>query len=199
LTCIKVNIIHVFCFGLIGYPKPNKSQCRHPQHNPSTNLPSLFCCQRPKHEHRHQMLCLLVSRSGSRADTLGLGAARMEVVVARMRAEIEMAFIIPSTTPPQTCLLSFAVKDPNTNTDTKCSAYWYVLSCRSCFQAFQLTCIKVNIIHVFCFGLIGYPKPIDQHNPSTNLPSLFCCQRPKHEHRHQMLCLLVCSNPCLGL
>jgi hypothetical protein len=33
---------------------------------------------------------------------------------------------IPSTTPPQTCLLSFAVKDPNTNTDTKCSAYWYV-------------------------------------------------------------------------
>ncbi|CAG7950480.1 unnamed protein product [Penicillium nalgiovense] len=33
---------------------------------------------------------------------------------------------IPSTTPPQTCLLSFAVKDPNTNTDTKCSAYWSI-------------------------------------------------------------------------
>ncbi|KAJ5800210.1 uncharacterized protein N7518_002278 [Penicillium psychrosexuale] len=31
---------------------------------------------------------------------------------------------IYSTSPPQTCFLSFAVKDPNTNTDTNCSAYW---------------------------------------------------------------------------
>ena len=33
---------------------------------------------------------------------------------------------IPSTTPPQTCLLSFTVKDPNTNAEAKCSAHWYV-------------------------------------------------------------------------
>ena len=32
---------------------------------------------------------------------------------------------IYSTSPPQTCFLSFALKDPNTNIDTKCSAYWY--------------------------------------------------------------------------
>ncbi|OQE44954.1 hypothetical protein PENCOP_c002G00989 [Penicillium coprophilum] len=30
------------------------------------------------------------------------------------------------TTPPTTCLLSFSLKDPNTNTDTKCSGYWSV-------------------------------------------------------------------------
>lgn len=35
---------------------------------------------------------------------------------------------IYSTSPPTTCFLSFALKDPNTNTDTKCSAYWYVLT-----------------------------------------------------------------------
>lgn len=34
---------------------------------------------------------------------------------------------IYSTGPPTTCFFSFAVKDPNTNTDTRCSAYWYVL------------------------------------------------------------------------
>ncbi|CAG8903693.1 unnamed protein product [Penicillium egyptiacum] len=33
---------------------------------------------------------------------------------------------IPSTSLPQTCLLSFAVKDPNNDTDTKCSAYWSI-------------------------------------------------------------------------
>lgn len=33
---------------------------------------------------------------------------------------------IYSTSPPTTCFLSFAVKDPNTNTDTKCFGYWYV-------------------------------------------------------------------------
>ncbi|KAI2732090.1 hypothetical protein CBS147332_1229 [Penicillium roqueforti] len=33
---------------------------------------------------------------------------------------------IYSTSPPQTCFLSFAVKDPNTNTDTNCSAYWSI-------------------------------------------------------------------------
>ncbi|KAJ9483700.1 hypothetical protein VN97_g9689 [Penicillium thymicola] len=33
---------------------------------------------------------------------------------------------IYSSSPPTTCLLSFALKDPNTNTDTKCSAYWSI-------------------------------------------------------------------------
>ncbi|KAJ5812854.1 hypothetical protein N7447_009877 [Penicillium robsamsonii] len=33
---------------------------------------------------------------------------------------------IYSTTPPATCLLSFALKDPNTNTDTTCSGYWSI-------------------------------------------------------------------------
>ncbi|KAK4863003.1 hypothetical protein LT330_010108 [Penicillium expansum] len=33
---------------------------------------------------------------------------------------------IYSTSPPTTCFLSFAVKDPNTNTDTKCFGYWSI-------------------------------------------------------------------------
>ena len=35
-----------------------------------------------------------VSCSGSRAGTTGLGAARMEVAVARTREEIDMVFIL---------------------------------------------------------------------------------------------------------
>ncbi|CAI7644149.1 unnamed protein product [Penicillium viridicatum] len=33
---------------------------------------------------------------------------------------------IYSTSLPTTSLLSFSLKDPNTNTDTKCSAYWSI-------------------------------------------------------------------------
>ncbi|KAJ5952668.1 uncharacterized protein N7479_011081 [Penicillium vulpinum] len=33
---------------------------------------------------------------------------------------------IYSTSLPTTCLISFAVKDPNTNIDTTCSAYWSI-------------------------------------------------------------------------
>lgn len=33
-----------------------------------------------------------------------------------------------------------------------------------------------------------------QHESTNNLLPLFCSQRPKYKHRHQMFCLLVCSN-----
>ena len=36
-----------------------------------------------------------VSCSGSRTGTAGVGAARMEVAVARTREEIDMIFIVP--------------------------------------------------------------------------------------------------------
>lgn len=34
---------------------------------------------------------------------------------------------IPFTTMPQTTLFGFSLKDPNTNTETECSSYWWVL------------------------------------------------------------------------
>lgn len=45
---------------------------------------------------------------------------------------------IYSTSLPTTCFLSFALKDPNTNTDTKCSGYWYVLIYFPTFSMFRM-------------------------------------------------------------
>jgi hypothetical protein len=62
--------------------------------------------------------------------TLALAAAAPTMAVphqTRALKPLELANItasIPFTTPPQTTLFGFSLKDPNTNAETKCTSYW---------------------------------------------------------------------------